>query len=232
MIFEQLNLKGHDAFGKGFNALRSLQLEKGGGITAGNLLLLVPGRVAAYAEEVVRLGQLEKLPVTAELNARIDEFSRDEVRDGRHVSIPIDLLYSTTDHDRLHVRLLARAKASPAERAELRRRSLFLRYFVCKAFAGYRSDQLDLKLGFYLDSDGTIAAWHGTDSQFNADEWLNRGDFWTELCPGADPRALFRTIRQSASKALSDGKVVPKLKEHFARKRQQQTSATDAGAKE
>jgi hypothetical protein len=82
-----------------------LQLEKGGAIAAGKLLLLVPGRVASYAEEVVRLGEMGSLPAVEEMHGRIDEFCRDKSKDGRHVSIPIDLLYSTTADDALHARI-------------------------------------------------------------------------------------------------------------------------------
>lgn len=215
-----LNLTASDQrFQKGFLALQALQLEKARGITAGNLLLLVPGRLAAYADEIVSLGRLEKLPPLKEIQDRVDEFARDPESDARHVSIPLDLLYTTTEDDLLHVRILVRAKANPAERAEIRRRSIYLRYFLRKAFTGYQPAQLDLKLAFYLDSDSAHSSWHGSDSLLNEHEWIDRPHFWNDLCPGADPQQLFSTIRQSATTALGKENVVAKLKSHFARSR-------------
>lgn len=215
-----LNLTATDQrFQKGFVALQALQLEKARGITAGNLLLLVPGRLAAYADEIVSLGRMEKLPPLKEIQDRVDEFARNPASDTRHVSIPLDLLYTTTEDDFLHVRILVRAKANPADRAEIRRRSLYLRYFLRKAFTGYQPAQIDLKLAFYLDSESAHFSWHGKDSLFQEHEWTTRQHFWNELCPGADPEKLFGAIRRSATAALSKKSVVTKLKEHFARSR-------------
>ncbi len=212
-------LESDKRFQAGFTALRSMQIEKAQGITAGNLLLLVPSRLAAYAEEIVGLGRMEKLPPLAEIHAQVDEFSQDEEVDPRHVSIPLDLLYTVEADDALHVRVLARAKASMAERSEIRRRSLYLRFFLRKAFEGYNADQIDLKLAFYLDSRLAHVGWHGSDSLFHPEEWIDRDHFWNDLCPGADPQQLFATIRQSATKALGKENVVAKLKTHFTRSR-------------
>ncbi len=204
-------------FQHGFVALRSMQTEKGFGIAAGNLLLPVPGRLAAYAEEVVSHGRAGSLPEPEGMYGRIDEFARDHERDSRHVSIPIDLLYTTTEDDNLHVRILVRAKAAVPDRAEIRRRSLYLRYFLRRAFAGYKAQELDIKLAFYLDSSDALFPWHGSDSLFHPDEWLDREKFWNELCPGADPDDLFQAIRTTAAKALSEQKIVDVLKKHFSR---------------
>lgn len=204
-------------FMAGFTALRALQSEKARGITCGNLLLNVPGRLAAYASEVVALGRMEKLPPLKEIHARVDEFSRDAEIDARHESIPLDLLYTTMKDDFLHVRILVRAKANPAERADIRRRSLYLRYFLRHAFAGYRADQIDVKLAFYLDSEPAHLAWHGKDSLFHPEEWINRDHFWNDLCPGSDPEKLFARIRTAATKELATKNVVDQLKAHFAR---------------
>lgn len=122
--------EGKGKFLAGFTALRALQSEKARGITCGNLLLNVPGRLAAYATEVVSLGRMEKLPPLEEIQARVDEFARDPEIDARHESIPLDLLYTTLEDDHLHVRILVRAKANPADRADIRRRALYLRYFT------------------------------------------------------------------------------------------------------
>lgn len=201
----------------GFAALRALQSEKARGITCGNLLLNVPGRLAAYASEVVALGRMEELPRLHEIHARVDEFSRDPEKDARHESIPLDLLYTTLEDDFLHVRILVRAKANPADRAEIRRRSLYLRYFLRKAFAGYQPDQIDIKLAFYLDHEHSHFSWHGKDSLFHPEEWISRNHFWNDLCPGADPEQLFARIRTAATNELTSKKVVDLLKKHFAR---------------
>jgi hypothetical protein len=145
------------------------------------------------------------------------EFLRAQVKDARHESIPLDLLYTTLDDDHLHVRILVRAKANPSDRADIRRRSLYLRSFLRKAFAGYQLDQLDITLAFYLDHEHAHIAWHGSDSLFHPEEWITRTHFWNDLCPGANPEELFATIRKSATTELTTKKVVEQLKAHFAR---------------
>lgn len=206
-----------DTFAQGFAALRALQSEKARGIACGNLLLNVPGRLAAYASEVESLGRLEKLPGLPEMHGRIDEFARDSETDARHESIPLDLLYTTMQDDLLHVRILVRAKANATARADIRRRSLYLRYFLRKAFAGYRADQLDVKLAFYLDQERAHSSWNAGDSLFHPQEWTTRNHFWNELCPGADPEKLFGRIRSSATRELMSQGVVGKLMQHFSR---------------
>ncbi|WP_397382238.1 hypothetical protein [Prosthecobacter sp.] len=204
-------------FMAGFTALRALQSEKARGITCGNLLLNIPGRLAAYASEVVALGRMAELPPLKEIHARVDEFSRDPEIDARHESIPLDLLYTTLKDDSLHVRILVRAKANPADRADMRRRSLYLRYFLRHAFAGYCADQIDIRLAFYLDYERAHFSWHGKDSLFHHEEWITRDHFWNDLCPGAAPEKLFAQIRKSATTELTTKKVVEQLKAHFAR---------------
>jgi hypothetical protein len=213
----QTLIQGAETFLSGFTALRALQSEKARGITCGNLLLNVPGRLAAYASEVVSLGRLEKLPPLKEMHARVDEFARDTEKDARHESIPLDLLYTTLKNDLLHIRILVRARANPADRADIRRRSLYLRYFVRKAFAGYRDDQTDIKLAFYLDAGRSHLAWLGKDGLFHPEEWITRDQFWNDICPGAAPEELFGRIRSAATSELASKKVVEKLKTHFAR---------------
>ncbi len=209
--------QGEGGFLGGFRALRAFQSEKARGITCGNLLLNVPGRLAAYASEVVALGRMEELPQLHEIHARVDEFSRDPEKDARHESIPLDLLYTTLEDDSLHVRILVRAKANPADRADIRRRSLYLRYFLRKAFTGYKPEQLDIKLAFYLDHERSHFSWNGRDSLFHPEEWISRDHFWNDLCPGADPEQLFAQIRTAATKELTTKNVVDQLKAHFAR---------------
>ncbi len=215
-VFEQLSEKV-GGIGAGLEALRSMQTEKARGISAGNVLLPVPARLAAYADEIVSLGRRNSLPKLNEIYGRVDEIARDPVRDARHVSIPLDLLYTTMEDDLLHVRILARAKANASERAEIRRRSLYLRYFLRKAFTGYPPEQIDLRLAFYLDSGGLNYAWSGDESLFHKEELMLRDEFWNDLCPGAAPEALFAQIRKAATEALTKQKVVEKLKTHFAR---------------
>lgn len=209
--------QGEGGFLGGFRALRAFQSEKARGITCGNLLLNVPGRLAAYASEVVALGRMEELPQLHEIHARVDEFSRDPEKDARHESIPLDLLYTTLEDDSLHVRILVRAKANPADRADIRRRSLYLRYFLRKAFTGYKPEQLDIKLAFYLDHERSHFSWHGKDGIFHPEEWISRDHFWNDLCPGADPEQLFAQIRTAATNELTSKNVVDLLKKHFAR---------------
>jgi hypothetical protein len=208
---------GPGKFHQGFTALRALQSEKARGITCGNLLLHVPGRLAAYANEVVAMGRMNELPPLKVIHGKVDEFTRDAATDARHESIPLDLLYTTLEDDFLHVRILTRAKANPAERAEIRKRSLYLRYFLGKAFKGYRADQIDLKLAFYLDHGTSHSSWQGSDSLFHPEEWIDRTHFWNDLCPGADPEKLFARIRAAATKGLQSENVVTKLKKHFNR---------------
>jgi hypothetical protein len=205
------------AFHSGLVALKALQREKSKGIVAGNLLLQVPARLVAYAEEVVALGRKTKLPSLTEIHGRVDEFARDRDGDARHENVPIDLVYTSTGDELLHVRILVRGKANAAERAEMRQRSLYLRYFLRKAFQTYKPEQLDIRLALYLDDDRARAGWMAADHLFHPEEWLDRMHFWNEICPGVSPENLFATIRRAAAKELSDHKVVEKLKVHFNR---------------
>jgi hypothetical protein len=129
------------------------------------------------------------------------------------------------DDDYLHIRILTRAKANPTDRAEIRRRSLYLRYFLRKAFRGYRADQIDLKLAFYLDHGLPHASWRGEDRIFHPEEMIDRTHFWNDLCPGANPEELFARIRAAATKGLQSENVVTKLKEHFNRSQANQDAS-------
>ena len=219
MVFAAL-LRTDGGLQSGFRALRTMQLEKSNGITAGNILLYVPGRLAAFAEEIVRLGEAKSLPPLNEINDRIDEFARDQPSDVRHQSVPLDLLYTSEENDSLHIRVLGRTKANKAERADIRRRALYLRYFVRRAFKGYQPHQVDIKVAFHLDDPRTMTAWLGPESVFHSEELMNRSAFWNELCPGTDPDELFASLRGAATKELTAANVVTKLKAHFARSTQ------------
>lgn len=206
-----------DRFRDGFTALKALQAGRTRGVNSGNLQFLVPGKLASYANEVVALGQAGKLPLLDELDARVGELAREPLSGGRPESIPLDLLYTTLDGDALHVRVLARAQANAAARADLRRRALYVRYFLRRAFRDSPPPSFDIRLAFYLDPERAHAAWTTPDSGFHDVEWIDRRRFWNDLCPAADPEKLFARIRDSAAKDLAAASVVNKLKTHFNR---------------
>lgn len=210
----QENLR-NGKFGCGFIALKALQSEKARGIACGKLLLAVPGRLAAYAQEVVASASDGKLPPLDELCGRVDEFARDREIDTRHESIPLDLLYTNTEDHSLTVRILARTKASKETMNDLRRRSLFIRYFLRKAFAGYDADDLDVKLALYLDKGPSMKLTSDPGHLFHPDEVEGMTSFWQQLCPAVVPESLFKTIRQAAASALQQRGVVQLLQQHF-----------------
>lgn len=202
-------------FRRGFLALKALQSEKARGIACGKLLLAVPARLAAYAEEVVALAEVNKLPPLEELHARVDEFARDKETDARHESIPLDLLYTTTEDHFLKVRILVRAKAGKATLENLRRRSLFTRYFLRKAFAGYAAEHLDVKLAPYLDDAWPRRLTHEEGHLFHREELVGIRDFWEQLCPSYDPDDLFSIIKREAASVLQKEGIVQRLRKHF-----------------
>jgi hypothetical protein len=138
-------------FRSGVEALRRLQLEKATGLTNGNLLLFVPVKLNQYVSEVAELGRNGHLPDLKELCEKVHEVVRDPVGEGRHQSIPIDLLFSEPDGDALECFLLVREKASEAEQIDLRKKSLLIRYFLKYAFTAYAIENLNVRFAFYLD---------------------------------------------------------------------------------
>ena len=202
-------------FERGFLALKSLQSEKARGIACGKLLLAVPGRLAAYTQEVVAMAKVEQLPPLASMHARVDEFARDKELGARHESIPLDLLYTTDEDDILRARILVRAKTGRPALEDLRRRSLFIRYFLRKAFSGYESGSVEVKMALYLDDSPTSLLTHGPDNLFHPHELVGRRDFWSQMCPCVEPDCLFEAIREEAAALLLKQNVVRLLRTHF-----------------
>lgn len=219
-LFKQLE---NGRFQSGFVALKALQSEKARGIACGKLLLAVPARLAAYAGEVIALTGARRLPPLEELNAYHEKIALEGDNDARHESIPLDLLFTTLEDDLLHIYVLARTSAGRSQREDLRRRSIYIRYFLRKAFAGYEPEKLSVKLAFYLDREAPVTFTHGDEKLFHPGETIGMETFWEELCPAVNPDKLLATIRNEAAAVLISENIVRLIRTHFSAPRPAKT---------
>lgn len=204
---------------QGFETLRLLQVEKAKSLVRGNLLLFVPAKLRQFTAEMSALGERRPFPQLSDIYATIDEIVRDHSGEGRHESIPIDILFTEMPNDTLQAVVLARTTAPIAERRELRERLLLVRYFLRLAFKGYDSKQTKVQLAFYLDQDKWFRNTTPHDSMFHEEEILLFESFWELLTGRKDGSKLIDAIRESAVKELNSKNLVSTLKTHFARER-------------
>ncbi len=213
-------LNTHEKFAKGFAALRLMQIEKSNAITAGNLLLLVPAQLTQYAEHVCALGEKGKLPELRELWRSIEAVKPASLgADAKHVSIPIDLLFTVEKDDQLHCCILARSSASLDERRAYRQRSLYTRYFLRQAFQAYPHESIDLRLAFYLDPLEGFRRLPEKERLFHPAELMGRDEFWQTVAGSATGHKLLDEVHRAAVKSLNEADLVQTLKDHFVRSR-------------
>jgi hypothetical protein len=212
-------LKSSHAFGSGFSALRQLQIEKATSFTEGKLMLFVPAKLTQFAEELATLGENGKLPNLKEIYSKVDEIVRDNSKEGRHRSVPIDILFTELQPDRLNCFTFARTNADAAERRELRVRLVLVRYFLRSAFRGYGPDQVNVQASFYLDRDPWFRSAPQEEHLFHSDETITFHDFWNMITGEPNGAALIEKLRDAAVNALARENLVALIKEHFRKER-------------
>ena len=218
-ISAMLNQNRHGHFRSGVEALRRLQLEKATGLTQGNLMLFVPAKLNQYVSEVTELGMGGRLPLLNELHAKIHEIVRDPMGDGRHQSIPIDILFTEPNGDTLECFLLVREKVKAAELRELRKNSLLVRYFLKYAFTGYEMEKLNVRLAFYLDPRAALKPLPKPAMLFHDEELISFDEFWRKLTGEPDGVHLVLKARDAAAAKLTGAAFMKSIKEHFGRER-------------
>lgn len=223
-------MKGpHGSFRSGVEALRLLQMEKATGLTQGNLMLFVPAKLNQYATEVGELGKQGRLPSLKEMGAKVHEVVRDPLGEGRHQSIPIDVLFTEPDGDSLDCFLLVREKATVGEQVELRMKSLLIRYFLKFAFSAYEMDKLNVRFAFYLDAGVGFRPLAKPARLFHDDEVVPFEIFWAKVAGRPDGVQLVVKARDAAAAKLKESTLMKRIKEHFSRDRKAVTRETKSG---
>jgi hypothetical protein len=181
-----------------------------------------------YVSEVAELGMQGNLPELKELCAKVHEIVRDPLGEGRHQSIPIDVLFTEPDGDSLDCFLLVREKATANEQTELRKKSLLVRYFLKFAFSAYDIQKLNVHLAFYLDPRKTFAPLAGRAALFHPEELVQFEKFWKIVTGKPDGVELIFKARDAAADKLKASTLMVRIKDHFSRdrkpKRSEQTS--------
>lgn len=211
-------------FRKGVGALRRLQTERATGLTNGNLILFVPAKLNQYVSEVAHLGMHGNLPGLKELCARVHEVVRDPLAEGRHQSIPIDILFTEPDGDSLDCFLLVREKTTAAKQVELRKNSLLVRYFLKFAFSAYDIDKLNVRFAFYLDPRETFSPLPGHAALFHPEELVQFEEFWQIVTGKPGGADLIFKARDAAAETLKASAMMARIKEHFSRERKPKRS--------
>lgn len=219
----------HGSFRSGVEALRRLQMEKATGLTQGNLMLFVPAKLNQYATEVAELGKQGRLPSLKEMGAKVHEVVRDPLGEGRHQSIPIDVLFAEPDGDSLDCFLLAREKATLGEQVELRMKSLLVWYFLKLAFSAYEMEKLNVRFAFYLDTGAGFRPMAKPARLFHDDELVLFEKFWPKVAGRPDGVQLVVKTRDAAAAKLKDSTLMKRIKEHFSRERKTATRETNSG---
>jgi len=214
-----LTQKPKGSFHSGVEALRRLQTERATGLTNGNLLLFVPTKLNEYASEVAELGTHGRLPDLKELCAKVHEVVRDPLGEGRHQSIPIDVLFTEPAGESLECFLLVRKKATVTEQIELRRKSLLVRYFLKFAFRAYDIEKLNVRLAFYLDPHATFEPLAGRAPLFHREELVEFEEFWKIVTGKPGGVELIFKARNAAADKLKKSTLMARIKEHFNRDR-------------
>ncbi len=218
-ISAKLMKDGDGGFRKGVEALRQLQAERATGLTQGHLMLLVPAKLNQYVTEVAEHGMRGKLPSLKEMCGKVHEIVRDPAGEGRHQSIPIDVLFSEPDGDSMDCFLLAREKANATEQVELRKKSLLVRYFLKFAFTAYDIEKLNVRFAFYLDPGTTFKALPDDGQLFHPEELVQFDEFWKIITGNPNGAQLIFKARDSAAAKLKASTLMKRIKEHFGRER-------------
>ena len=208
-------LKNEDAFVKGVEALRSLQLVRGSAFTYGNLMLLVPTELRQFADHAVELGRDGTVVEKVEIWQTIRRILNRKDAEGRHESIPIDLLYTVKDREGYRVRILARSKASRDQRARYCRQLIFTRYFMAYAFRGINPELHDVRLAFYLDPASRFESSGGREELFREDDILSRDHFWREVAANSGNLDLVKLVREKAVARLKSENLPKRIRDHF-----------------
>lgn len=219
--------RGRGDFRDGVEALRRLQAERSTGLTSGNLLLFVPPKLNQYVSEVAELGMRGHLPSFEELCAKVHEVVRDPLGEGRHQSIPIDLLFTEPTGNSLECFLLVREKAGAAEQIELRKKSLLVRYFLKFAFSAYDTENLNVRLAFYLDPHTTFSPLPEHAMLFHQKELIEFEEFWKVVTGKKDGMQLALKARDAAAEKLRSSIFMTLIKDHFSRDRKPKSRTQD-----
>lgn len=202
-------------FTKGVEALRSLQLERGSTFTHGNLMLFVPARLRQFADHVVELGREGELVPASEIWAFIRREIAEPSTEGRHESIPIDLLYTPADEEGYCARILVRSKTDRDTRARYRRQLIYTRYFMAYAFQGVAPERHDVRIAFYLDPAGYFESTGRQETFFEDGDILPQDQFWSEVAANPQSVDLVRHLRATASDKLVKEKLMQRIRDHF-----------------
>lgn len=213
------------SFRSGVEALRQLQTERATGLTHGNLILFVPAKLNQYVSEVAELGMRGNLSELKELCAKVHEVVRDPLGEGRHQSIPIDVLFTETDGDSLQCFVLVREKTAATAQIELRRKSLLLRYFLKFAFSAYDIEKLTVRFAFYLDPHTAFNDLGGGAVLFHPEELVEFDEFWKIVTGKPDGVDLIFRARHAAAAKLKSSTLIARIKDHFNRDRKPKRNA-------
>ncbi len=212
-----LMLNAHGQFNAGLRALRHMQKETGNAFARGNLVVLVPAKLQQYANMVCEHGLKGKLPTEAELADKVNEIGIDPMGEAIHISVPIDLLYSEAKGEVVDCLIFVRSSLEAAGQQDIRRKSIYIRYFLRLAFPEYRIEDLRVRLAFYLDPDGALKPSSEYGSLFHRTELVSFQDFWEMVTGSADGHKLVDTVREQAAAKLRRENLVQTIKAHFAR---------------
>jgi hypothetical protein len=218
-ISAMLTKDGETGFLDGVKALRRLQAERATGLTNGNLMLFVPAKLTQYVTDVAELGLRGCLPDIKEMWAKVHEIVRDPLGEGRHQSIPIDVLFTEPEGETLECFVLVREKKTEGKQVELRRNSLLVRYFLKYAFSAYDIDKLRVRLAFYLDPESRFDPLEPPKALFYEEEMLAFEDFWEIITGKPGGASLVLKARDAAAEKLKTSGLMKQIKDHFSRDR-------------
>lgn len=212
-----LMLNSHGQFNAGLRALRHMQKETGNALARGNLVVLVPAKLQQYANSVREHGSMGQLPTEEELADKVNEIANEQVSESIHISVPIDLLLSEVGAEAVDCFIFVRSSLDAAGQEDLRRKSLYIRYFLKRAFPAYSIDNLRVRLAFYLDPNGALKPSSEYGQLFHPTERVGFQDFWKIVTDSADGHTLIDTVREQAAAKLRRENLVKTIKTHFAR---------------
>jgi hypothetical protein len=179
-------------------------------------MLLVPAKLNQYVDEVAELGLRGYLPPLNEMVAKVHEIVRDPVAEGRHISVPMDILFTDLEGDAMECFVLVREKTNESGQVDLRKKSLLIRYFLKFAFSAYSPEHLKVRFAFYLDPVATFNKLRGPGDLFHKEEIVSFQRFW-ELVTGRTTG--FETVykaRDTAAQHLSERGLMQSIAEHFS----------------
>lgn len=230
-ITEKLLQKGtvRDAL----TSIRRLQVFNPTAFAAGNVILRIPHALDSLVERICSEASQGKLPELAEIQDRIVELARAVASSGepatdRNQSIPFDLLTMEAD-GHLHLIALARESAPQAKKEELRRVSLYLRFFGHYAFGTLQPQDLTVALAFYADKSDRFAEWSATTCpMFHTEELWSFDQFWDYVSGRPNGGELIDTLTAQAAEKLRSQNLTSKLRSFVGgRKRPVGQSSTE-----